>query len=138
MDAVLAKMAAERAPRRPVTEADITEAIRAPMAVPSAAKSARAARPARRETPQQALKADGAEAQATMMYAVPGMPPMSSWTPLQRELWRQAHEDHDPRVRSDAWAALEKELAGPRQEAVKTVRVLTWGPGPEAGRTGSP
>lgn len=73
-----------------------------------------------------------------MMYAVPGMPPMSSWTPLQRELWRQAHEDHDPRVRSDAWAALEKELAGPRQEAVKTVRVLTWGAGPGGGADWQP
>lgn len=130
LDAVLAGMAAELAPRRPVTEADILEAVRAPMAVPSPAKAEKRAgtgAPGRRETPQ-ALKAAGEmQAQALMMYAAPRVPAMSSWTGAEREMWRLAHEHHDPREREAYRATLEKELAGPGQGAATNVGVLTWG-----------
>lgn len=134
MDAALAGLAAELSPRRPVTEADVRDAIRRPMVMPPAAKAARKARPPaapRGESPQQVLKVLGDMQAQAAMIAAPRVVPVSSWSPAQREMWRQAHEHYDPREREANRAALEKSLAGPEPAAARSVQVIAWGAGPD-------
>ena len=68
-----------------------------------------------------------------MMTAAPRVPPMSSWTPAQRGMWRLAHEHDDPRQREAYRADLEKSLASPERGPARSSRVLTWGTGPDGG-----
>lgn len=133
VDAVLAGIAAQRVPRRPVTQADLISAINAPMIILPAARPARSAKsaaaPKHREAPQ-VLKSAQSPAPA-------GAPPRwaQQWTGTQAALWRQ-HQDHaDPAAREAAYADLIRQGMIPTVEPVRRKpqepRALGWGTGPD-------
>ncbi len=54
-----------------------------------------------------------------------------NWVPPLPGLVRESQDNPDPWHRERARASLEKSQAGPERGAARSVRALTWGPGPD-------
>ncbi len=115
---------------QPLTQDDLIDAVRAPLAMPVITKAA-GPQQARREDPQRAMAA--LKAAGALRADSPVRP--AAWAGTDRELQRTADIHPDPREREAARQALAVKGVLPGapapREAAPAARALAWAPGPD-------